>query len=37
MAVTVSELNSYIKKKVDEDEALNAIVVKGEISNFKNH
>lgn len=37
MAVTVSELNSYIKKKVDEDEALNAVVVKGEISNFKNH
>ena len=37
MAVTVSDLNSYIKKKIDEDEALNTVIVKGEISNFKNH
>ena len=37
MAVTVSDLNSYIKKKFDEDEALNTVIVKGEISNFKNH
>lgn len=37
MAVSVSDLNSYIKQKVDNDEALNAVVVKGEISNFKNH
>lgn len=37
MAVTVSDLNSYIKNKFVEDEALNAVVVKGEISNFKAH
>ena len=37
ISVTVSELNSYIKNKIAEDEALNAVVVKGEISNFKNH
>ncbi len=37
IAVTVSQLNSYIKDKIAEDEALNAVVVKGEISNFKNH
>ena len=37
IAVSVSELNSYIKDKLAEDEALNAVVVKGEISNFKNH
>ena len=37
MAVTVSDLNSYIKNKIAEDEALNAVIVKGEISNFKNH
>ena len=37
MAITVSELNSYIKDKIAEDEFLNNILVKGEISNFKNH
>ena len=37
IAVSVSELNSYIKDKIAEDEALSAVVVKGEISNFKNH
>ena len=37
MAVSVSDLNLYIKQKVAEDEALNAVVVKGEISNFKAH
>ena len=37
MAVTVSELNKYIKDKISEDEYLNNILVKGEISNFKNH
>lgn len=37
ISVTVSELNSYIKDKIAGDEALNAVVVKGEISNFKNH
>lgn len=37
MAVTVSDLNQYIKNKIAEDEYLNNILVKGEISNFKNH
>ncbi len=37
MAVTVSDLNLYIKDKIAQDEALNAVVVKGEISNFKAH
>ena len=37
VAITVSELNKYIKNKVDEDEYLNAVYVKGEISNFKHH
>lgn len=37
MAVTVSQLNSYIKEKIANDEYLNNILVKGEISNFKNH
>ena len=37
MAVSVSDLNLYIKDKIARDEALNAVVVKGEISNFKAH
>lgn len=37
IAVTVSDLNSYIKDKISQDEALNAVIVKGEISNFKHH
>lgn len=37
MAITVSELNQYVKNKIAEDEYLNNILVKGEISNFKNH
>ncbi|MCI8383953.1 MAG: exodeoxyribonuclease VII large subunit [Clostridia bacterium] len=37
MAITVSDLNQYIKNKIAEDETLNHILVKGEISNFKNH
>ena len=37
LAVTVSDLNKYIKEKIAEDEALSNILVKGEISNFKNH
>ena len=36
-AITVTQLNKYLKDKFDEDENLNAILVKGEISNFKNH
>ena len=37
IAISVSQLNSYIKNKIAEDEALSAVVVKGEISNFKSH
>lgn len=37
MAITVSELNSYIKNKFENDEYLDNVLVKGEISNFKNH
>ena len=37
MAISVSELNSYIKNKIDNDEILNNVLIKGEISNFKNH
>ena len=37
MAVTVSDLNRYIKDKFANDENLSEILVKGEISNFKNH
>ena len=36
-AITVSELNKYIKNKVDADEYLNNVYIKGEISNFKHH
>ena len=36
-AVTVTQLNKYLKDRFDEDENLNARLVKGEISNFKNH
>lgn len=36
-AITVSELNAYIKGRISEDEALQSVLVKGEISNFKNH
>ena len=36
-AITVSELNTYIKEKITEDEMLANVLVKGEISNFKNH
>ena len=35
--ITVSELNTYIKNKLDDDRFLSAITVKGEISNFKYH
>lgn len=35
--ITISELNKYIKDKVAEDEFLQNVYVKGEISNFKNH
>ena len=35
--ITVAELNKYIKEKVADDEYLNSVFVKGEISNFKHH
>lgn len=35
--ITVSYLNKYIKEKVAEDEYLNNVYVRGEISNFKHH
>ncbi len=37
MAISVSQLNNYIKDKIADDEYLNNVLVKGEISNFKNH
>ena len=37
MAVSVTDLNLYIKEKIAGDEALSTVVVKGEISNFKAH
>lgn len=36
-AITVTKLNQYIKNKIGEDEYLNNVLVKGEISNFKHH
>lgn len=36
-AITVEELNKYIKEKIASDEILNNVLVKGEISNFKHH
>ena len=36
-AISVSELNKYIKEKIANDEILNNVLIKGEISNFKNH
>lgn len=37
MAISVSQLNNYIKDKITSDENLTNVLVKGEISNFKNH
>ena len=36
-ALTVTELNEYIKRLVDSTAPLNHVTIKGEISNFKNH
>ena len=35
--LTVSALNKYIKTKLEYDEHLSTIKIKGEISNFKKH
>ena len=37
MAISVTDLNKYIKNKIADDEYLNNILIKGEISNFKHH
>ena len=37
MAITVTDVNKYIKEKISDDEYLNNLLIKGEISNFKNH
>lgn len=37
MAISVTQLNKYIKDKIADDEYLNNILIKGEISNFKHH
>ncbi len=36
-AISVTQLNMYIKNKLAEDEKLMNVLVKGEISNFKHH
>lgn len=36
-AKTVSEINEYIKCKIADDEYLQSVLVKGELSNFKHH
>ena len=36
-AISVTELNTYVKEKFEQDEFLNNVLVKGEISNFKHH
>ena len=35
--ISVTELNKYVKNRINEDEYLNNVLVKGEISNFKHH
>lgn len=35
--ISVTELNKYVKDKIDSDEYLNSVYVAGEISNFKHH
>ena len=35
--LTISQINEYVKKRIDSDENLRKIYLKGEISNFKNH
>lgn len=36
-AITVTELNKYVKEKIANDEFLQNVLVKGELSNFKVH
>lgn len=36
-AITVTELNEYVKRLIESADPLSGVYVKGEISNFKNH
>ncbi|MBQ2829029.1 MAG: exodeoxyribonuclease VII large subunit [Clostridia bacterium] len=36
-ALTVTQVNTYIKSLIDDDINLKAVIISGEISNFKNH
>lgn len=36
-ALTVTQVNTYIKSLIDDDINLRAVIISGEISNFKNH
>ena len=35
--ISVTELNKYMKSKIEQDEFLKNVYIKGEISNFKHH
>ena len=35
--INITDLNNYIKSRIDSDSFLNKVYLKGEISNFKNH
>lgn len=35
--ITVSQINSYLKEKISEDQNLGGLFIRGEISNFTNH
>ena len=35
--ISVTELNKYVKDSIAQDEFLNNVLVKGEISNYKHH
>lgn len=37
VVLTVTQLNNYVKKLIEDDECLNAFFLSGEISNFKRH
>ena len=37
LAISVTQLNNYVKQKLESDEYLQNVLVKGEISNYKHH